>query len=262
MPLRLSERTSKSRALSTIWRLVLRRVSLRAFLIKPSSISILVLLIRKYYTPSCVNLVYGRQWNSRVPQATLLADARQVHRQRSPEQLRSHLHWQVLRVVGVPDPDSSPVLQDPVVAFRTDANGLEGSGRGLHLLFAFHVRLHGYRFVAIVERKAVGSALLQGQAGHIKNARHYVGYAAGNVVLRFLLLIVFEVSLLQHSLAAAVVKCNDRFPAMRTLLGVLRHLGRAKALGVEIRIETVLDPVQQRDHASGVGGSDYMFLRA
>src|SRR5271157_4077551 len=60
MPLRLSERTSKSRALSTIWRFVLRRVSLRAFLIKPSSISIFVLLMKNYYTPSCVNLVYER----------------------------------------------------------------------------------------------------------------------------------------------------------------------------------------------------------
>src|SRR5208283_795950 len=262
MPLRLSERTSKSRALSTIWRLVLRRVSLRAFLIKPSSISIFVLLMKGYYTPSCANLVYERPWNSRVPQATLLADACQVHRQRSPEELGSHLHWQVLSVVGVPDPDSSPVLQDPVVAFGTDANGLEGSGRGFHLLFAFHVRLHGHRLPAIVERETVGSALLQGQAGHIKNARHHVGYAARNVVFRFLLLIVFEVALFQHSLAAAVVIGDHRLPAMGTLLGVLHHLGRAKALGVEIGIETVLDPVQQRDHASGIGGSDYVFLRA
>src|SRR5271166_2808824 len=214
MPLRLSERTSKSRALSTIWRLVLRRVSLRAFLIKPSSMSIFVLLMKSYYTPSCANLVYQRPWNSRVPQATLLADARQVHRQRSPEQLGPHLHRQVLGVVGVPDPHSPPVLQDPIVAFGTDANGLERSGRGLHLLFAFHVRLHGYRFTAIVEREAVGSALLQGQAGDIKNSRHHVSHAAGNVVLGFLLLTVFEISLFQDRFAAAVVIGDHRLPAM------------------------------------------------
>src|ERR1700687_1554868 len=47
MPFRLSDRTSNSRALSTISRLVRSRVSLRALLIKLSSITMFVLPIRR-----------------------------------------------------------------------------------------------------------------------------------------------------------------------------------------------------------------------
>src|SRR5712692_9632188 len=53
MPLRASERTSNSRAVATIWRFVLRRVSLRAFRTKRSSISMLVLLMEIVYTDLC-----------------------------------------------------------------------------------------------------------------------------------------------------------------------------------------------------------------
>src|SRR6266478_2493842 len=55
MPLRLSERTSSSRAASTISRFVLRRVSLRALRTKLSSITMFVLPINTVYTkyPEC-----------------------------------------------------------------------------------------------------------------------------------------------------------------------------------------------------------------
>src|SRR5271167_388438 len=52
MPLRLSERTSSSRAFWTILRLVLSRVSLRALRIRVSSRLILVLPMKAFYTDS------------------------------------------------------------------------------------------------------------------------------------------------------------------------------------------------------------------
>src|SRR5450759_3133666 len=62
MPLRVSERTSNSKALSTICRFVLRRVSFRALRIKASSMSILVLLMETGYTIHhfCNNLCMPR----------------------------------------------------------------------------------------------------------------------------------------------------------------------------------------------------------
>src|SRR6266851_657668 len=63
MPLRLSERTRSSRALSTISRLVLRRVSLRALRTKLSSISMFVLPMPKAYTISLQNGVCSSVWH-------------------------------------------------------------------------------------------------------------------------------------------------------------------------------------------------------
>src|SRR5208282_2403826 len=53
MPFLLSERTSNSKALSTISRFVLSLVSLRALRTNPSSISMFVLPIGKLYTTFC-----------------------------------------------------------------------------------------------------------------------------------------------------------------------------------------------------------------
>src|SRR5215467_5179231 len=61
MPLRLSERTSNSKALSTIWRFVLSRVSLRALRIKSSSMSMFVLAMNNEHTPFLSKIVYGKE---------------------------------------------------------------------------------------------------------------------------------------------------------------------------------------------------------
>ena len=48
---------------------------------------------------------------------------------------------------------------------------------------------------------------------------------------------------------------------MRTLFGMLDQLGRAKRFGVEIGIEAVLHAIEQRHHATGIGGPGQVLLR-
>src|SRR5713226_5084200 len=81
MPLRLSERTNNSSALSTIARLVLSLVSLRAFRTNSSFSSMLVLLIDKYYTPFYEHKVYecgscSHRCTSRYEERSLRSDSR------------------------------------------------------------------------------------------------------------------------------------------------------------------------------------------
>ena len=111
----------------------------------------------------------------------------------------------MLRVVGVPNPDPPAIFQNSRVAFRPDTNGLKRSGRSFYLLLAFDVRLHGYGLASVIQREGIVGPWLQREASHIKNSRHHVGHAAGNVVLGLLLLIVFQIAFFQDGLAACVV---------------------------------------------------------
>ena len=108
----------------------------------------------------------------------------------------------VLCVVGVPDPDSAAVLQRAVVALRAHPNGIEGSRRRLHLLFAFDVGLYSDGFPAVVQAGTHRShSGVSGRLADVKNARHHVGHAAGNIVLLALLLVGLQVGFVQHRLA-------------------------------------------------------------
>src|SRR5664280_2014110 len=138
-------------------------------------------------------------------------------------------------VVAVPNPDSPAIFQNSRVTLRSHADGLKCSGWSFYLFLAFHVRLHGYRLASIIERERVVGALLQRKAADIKNSRQNVGHTARNIVLRFLLLIVFQVAFFQYSLAARVVVRDRGLAAVRALFSVLQQLVRAQALAVEVR---------------------------
>src|SRR5664279_4831591 len=126
-------------------------------------------------------------------------------------------------VVAVPNPDSSTIFQNSRVTLRPYADGLKRSGWSFYLFLAFHVRLHGYSLASIIERERVVGALLQRETPDIKNSRQHVGHAARNIVLGFLLLIVFQVAFFQDGLAARVVVRDRGLAPVRALFGCLLY---------------------------------------
>ncbi len=150
----------------------------------------------------------------------------------------------------------------PVVALRPDANCLKRTGWSFYLFLAFHVRLYGYGLASVIERKGVVGTLQQRKAAHIENSRHHVGYAPRNIIFGSLLLVVFEVAFFKNCLTARVIVGDHGFTAVRALFGVLQQLVGAQALGVQIGIKAVLHPIEQLDHAAGVGGDGYVLFRS
>src|ERR1700690_1997832 len=61
----------------------------------------------------------------------------------SPEEAGAHLHGKMAVVIGVPDPDIAPILDDTRIGGGLDADGLESAESGLDLFAALH--LHGHR---------------------------------------------------------------------------------------------------------------------
>src|SRR5580698_8197591 len=168
---------------------------------------------------------------------------------RTPEQLRLHLHRNMPWVVGVPDPDVSTILHDTLFGCRLHLDGLERAGGRLDLFAALDLHPDGYRSHGIGQRKRDDLPDVQRLRLRIEDRRKRIGHAGGNIRLLVSRRALHQVALILYLLAASVVETQLAGNLATAFLDLLIEAGRATGLPVEAGLKAI-DYGEQHVHRS------------
>ncbi len=158
-------------------------------------------------------------------------------------------------IVGVPNPDPPLLLEDAGGGGRSDADGVERSGRHLELLLGLDADHDIHGLVAVVEREGVGIADGELLSRNIEDAGNDVGDTPGDVVLDVLDLAILEVGLVEDALVARVIEVDQGLALVEALLGVFVDRLRTEVAAIEDGLKAVVDGIEGGDKAGGFGGA-------
>src|SRR6185437_3583472 len=150
-------------------------------------------------------------------------------------------------VVGIPDPDVSPVFYHACLGRGLHTDGLEGAQRRANLLVALDLHGHGYGALRVGDRDCDAVTYFQRLRGQIENPAEQVGEAGWNWRFRVGNLAVYEVFLVQDGFGLAIIHVQRGIDLASTLHRLLVKIIRTSALPVEVRLKPVIHMKEQID---------------
>src|SRR5262245_24981794 len=120
--------------------------------------------------------------------------------------MSANLYRDASGVVGIPYPDFPFILEQTGGCLRLHANGVERAGRRFDFLSGFHQHVDSHRLAAITEWETIRAANLERKRGHVENSRENIGDASRDNVLFALTILLDQVLLFEHGLAARVIE--------------------------------------------------------
>src|SRR5438046_10236417 len=88
------------------------------------------------------------------------------------------------------------------------------------------MKIYSLSFAAIIQWKRIGFSNLQRKGAGVVDGRDHIGDATGNVILCVLCIILLKVLLVEHGLAALLIKADVGIHPAQTFLNVLEDAAR------------------------------------
>ena len=125
--------------------------------------------------------------------ASLLVDSLQAKQESAPTEFGSHLHRNVVGVVGEPGPDGAFALERTGGCLGSDTHGAVSSRRDLDSLSGFDVGRDLRALAAVTDQEDIRVVGLQRQGCEVVESADHIGDAGGQIVFHTLCLTRLEV---------------------------------------------------------------------
>ena len=172
----------------------------------------------------------------------------------APEQARAHLHREMLRIVGVPDPDIAAIFHHAGIGCGLYTDGLVGSSLRLQLFATLHLHGHQHGPQWIGYGQIEVPADFHGLRGSVKDPGQQVRQAIRNARFQALFLAGHQVALVQNGLSVLVVQAQRGADLASAFDRLLVELRGAPALAIKAGLEAVRDMEQKVDGSGCIGG--------